>query len=237
MLRIPFRRNETDWARLMPEADPSDLHRNERTYLAEALQDHFREAPDVFIASGLPLCYVERKPRAGVLVDVLVARGLPRAKEPRRAFKIWEESRPPACGIEVVSAATLLEDVQKKDLYERLGIAECFLHDPTGAALFPCLQGFRLGAGSYQPIEPEADGSMHSRTLGLILRPETEWLRLIDLATGEPLLWGLEQTEARRAAERQAAHARQEASKVRRDLARLREALADFRIGVSRHRM
>ncbi|HSN88908.1 MAG TPA: hypothetical protein VL025_19240, partial [Thermoanaerobaculia bacterium] len=77
MLRIPFRRNETDWARLMPEADPSDLHRNERTYLAEALQDHFREAPDIFIASGLPLCYVERKPRAGVLVDVLVARGLP----------------------------------------------------------------------------------------------------------------------------------------------------------------
>lgn len=233
MLRIPLLRREPQPGQLDPE---TDLHRNERTYLVEALQDHFREAPDVYIAGRLPLCYLDRKPRLSVLPDVLVARGLPRAKEPRLAYKIWEESRPPACVIEVVSAATLLEDAQKKDLYERLGVAECFLHDPTGEALFPCLQGFRLAASSYQPIEPEADGGIHSRILGLVLRPETGWIRLIDLATGQSLLWGLEQTEARRVAERQAAQARQEASKVRNDLARLREALADFRIGVSRHR-
>jgi Uma2 family endonuclease len=233
MLRIPLLRREPRPGRPLPE---TDLHRNERSYLVEALQDRFREAPDVTIAGGLPLCYHDRKPRLAVVPDVLVARGLARAKEPRQAYRIWEEFRPPVCVIEVASAATVLEDAEKKDLYERLGIAECFLHDPAGESLFPGLQGFRLVAGAYQPIEPEADGSLISRTLHLVLRPETGWLRLADPVTGEPLSWGLEQNEARRAAERQAAQARQEASKVRQDLARLRDALADFRIGVSRHR-
>lgn len=233
MLRIPLLRREPRSGRPIRE---TDLHCNERSYLVEALQDRFREAPDVAILGGLPLCYLHRKPRLAVVPDVLVARGLAPAKEPRQAYRIWEENRPPACVIEVASAATVLEDARKKDLYERLGIAECFLHDPMGEALFPPLQGFRLAAGSYQPIEPAADGSLVSRTLGLILRPEAGWLRLVDPATGEPLSWGLEQTEARRVAERQAAQARQEAFKVRQDLARLRDALADFRIGVSRHR-
>jgi Uma2 family endonuclease len=70
-----------------------------------------------------------------------------------------------------------------------LGIEEYFVHDPYGECLDPVLQGFRLVNGHYQPIQPEADGSLHSRTTDLLLRTEGQRLRLVDAGTGEPLPW------------------------------------------------
>jgi hypothetical protein len=137
----------------------------------------------------------------------------------RRTYKLWEEGRAPSLVIEVTSKSTQSEDEEKKKgVYERLGVEEYFLFDPFGEYLEPRLQGYRLVRGRYQPLRPQADGSLASRTTNLELVPEGARLRLRDAATGEPLLWGDETEEARQAAEqgRQAAEqARQVAEEAR----------------------
>jgi Uma2 family endonuclease len=98
--------------------------------------------------------------------------------------------------IEVTSDSTKDEDLHtKKALYERLGVQEYFLHDPLGDYLSPRLQGFRLMAGRYKPMAPGKDGSLTSQSTGLLLRPETEGLRLIDAATGKLFLRSAEKDE------------------------------------------
>ena len=79
--------------------------------------------------------------------------------------------------------------MEKKKLYERLGVEEYFLFDPFGEYLRPRLQGFRLEDGRYQPLVQRVDGALESRTTGLILRPEGSRLRLQYKDTGELLLW------------------------------------------------
>ncbi len=82
---------------------------------------------------------------------------------------------------------------------------EYFLHDPYQDYLDPSLQGFRLVNGRYHRIAPEADGSLRSLTTDLLLRTEGMKLRLVDIATGEPLPWDEErdaQLEQERATRR-----------------------------------
>ncbi len=47
-------------------------------------------------------------------------------------------------------------------------------------------------------MRPAADGSLISKQLGMRLVPEGEILRLIDLATGQPILTPTEQAERER---------------------------------------
>jgi hypothetical protein len=64
--------------------------------------------------------------------------------------------------------------------------------------------------GSYQPIPLEADGSLRSQTTGLWFKREGQRLRLVDVVTGEPILWREELEAARfhEAAARQVAETR-----------------------------
>ena len=149
--------------------------------------------------------------------DVFLVRGVgKRTDNRRRIYKLWEEGgRVPSLVIELTSESTRAEDVEKKKLYERLGVEEYFLFDPYGDYLEPRLQGQRLEGGRYIPMAPKPDGSLVSSTTGLILRPEGERLRLVDPAAG-PLLWPQEMEAAREAAEewacREADARRQEAA-------------------------
>lgn len=177
-----------------PESDgqpmgETDAHRQEITDLIEVLNDHFRNDPQVYVAGNLFLYYKQVDPRAVICPDVFLVRGVP--KRLRRTYKLWEEGRVPSMVIEVTSRDTRGEDISdrsKRGRYERLGVEEYFLHDPYGEYLNPRLQGFRLIEGRYRPIEPAPDGSLISRTTGLIFRLEDIWLRLVDATTGEPLL-------------------------------------------------
>ena len=177
-----------------PESDgqpmgETDAHRKEITDLIEVLDDHFRNDPQVYVAGNLFLYYEQVDPRAVICPDVFLVRGVPKGL--RRTYKLWEEGRVPSMVIEVTSRDTRGDDIsdrKKKGCYERLGVEEYFLHDPFGEYLNPRLQGFRLVDGRYRPIEPAPDGSLISRTTGLVLRLEDIWLRLVDAATGEPLL-------------------------------------------------
>jgi Uma2 family endonuclease len=164
----------------------SDLHRAEMMYLIEALDDRYRETPDVYIAGNLFLYYVQGDRKAVVAPDVFLVKGVPKGH--RKSFLLWKEGHGPRFVIEVTSESTRDEDLNKKrDIYQRLGVEEYFLHDPLSEYLRPSLQGFRLQSGRYRRIEQELDGSLISRATGLGLRREGEHLRLIDLETGKPL--------------------------------------------------
>jgi hypothetical protein len=165
------------------------------------------------VGGNLLLYYEEGRPERSVSPDVMLARGV-QGKHDRDLWLVWEEGVPPTLVFEITSRSTRREDTgRKKDLYERLGVAELVLFDPYGEYLKPRLQGHRLDRGRYRPIPLNPDGSLDLRTTGLTARPEGERLRLVDTATGEKLLWEDELEAARRAAEA----ARRSAEAARRD--------------------
>lgn len=188
-----------------PESDgqpmaESDLHADEMIYLRLALREHFRDAPDIYVAGNLFFYFRQGDPRAVVAPDLLVVKGV--SKESRRKYLLWEEGQVPCFVVEVTSNSTQHEDLKsKKDCYERLGVEEYFLFDPLGDYLKPRLQGYRLVNGRYEPAGPWTD-SLESRTTGMTLRVDGKHLRLIDTATGASYLRPEELTFRRSAPER-----------------------------------
>jgi len=202
-----------------PETDgkpmaETDVHIDVLIYLREALKDHFREAPQVYVAGNMLLYYEEGNPAACVAPDVFVVQGV--AKRERCTYRLWEEGQPPAVVFEITSRGTRLEDLgTKRALYAMLGVQEYFLYDPLREYLRPPLQGYRLQEGEYQRLPSGGEGELVSQVLGIELRVEAGCLRVVDLATGERLLTPAEAQTARRAAEA-------ELERLRAELARLR---------------
>jgi Uma2 family endonuclease len=202
-----------------PESDgkpmaETDVHIDALIYLREALKDHFRDAPQMYVAGNMLLYYEEGNPRACVAPDVFVVQGV--AKGERRTYKLWEEGQAPAVVFEITSRKTRMEDLRtKRGVYARLGVREYFMYDPLGEYLQPPLQGYRLQEGEYRPMPPMGAGQLPSQVLGLELRLEAGRLRVVDPATGERLLTPAEAQAARRAAEA-------ELEQVRAEMARLR---------------
>lgn len=198
MTAIPLQRDE-----YYPESDgkplaETEVHLDEIVYLREALQERFRDVPDVYVGCDMCFYYIPGRRTIFVAPDLFVVFGVPKLRdgEKRRVYKLWEEGRAPQMVIEVTSDSTRDEDLQtKKDLYERLGVQEYFLHDPLGDYLNPRLQGFQLVAGRYKPMDPGKDSSLTSQSTGLLLKPENEGLRLIDAATGKLFLRSAEKDE------------------------------------------
>jgi Uma2 family endonuclease len=219
------------------------LHRKIMSDMIHCLDHRFKDVPDVWVGGNLFFYYEKGNPRAVVAPDVLLVHGV--SKWDRPVYKLWEEGRGPSLVIEVTSSSTKDEDVNdKKDLYRRLGVEEYFLFDPYGDYLEPSLQGYRLQSGWYVSMPLEPDGSLLSRKAVLLLRTEGERLRLIDPATGMPLLWPEEEAAAREAeavareaAERRAdneAEAREAAERRADNEAEAREAEAAARKSAER---
>ncbi len=183
-----------------PESDGQPMgetedHVNEIVDLFTALKRRYRDAADVYVGADMLLYYVEGNPARCVCPDVFVTVGIPKKPE-RRSYFLWREGRPPSMVIEVTSEGSRREDQDKKDVYARLGVEEYFLDDPLGEYLKPPLQGYRLVRGKYEPIEPDEEGALLSRTTGLRLRREEKGVRLIDAETRKPLLRVDEQSRA-----------------------------------------
>jgi Uma2 family endonuclease len=156
--------------------------------LIEGLRSRYAKVPGSWVAGNFFFCYEKGNPNAHVSPDVMVAEGL-KPKELRLNYLLWEE-KPPSLVVEVTSRSTRREDTgKKKSLYERIGTTEYVLFDPFGEYLRPRLQGYRLERGKFQPIPLEADGTLRSQTTGMTFRPEGLRLRLVDTATGRPILW------------------------------------------------
>lgn len=194
----------------------TELHLDVMHYIRDALKDHFSGMADVYVGSNLLFYYAEGDPKSVVAPDVFVVKGVPKGR--RRNYLLWKEGKAPSLVVEVTSRSTRRKDVQKKELYARLGVPEYFMFDPEGDYLKPVLQGFRLLKGEYRSIPPAADGSLTSRTAGVVFRPEGDWVRLIDAATGCPLLSVEELREKARATEEAEARIR----KLEEELERLR---------------
>jgi Uma2 family endonuclease len=196
------------------------LHREVMSDMIGGLERRYAEVPDVWVGGNLFLYYRKGDPSACIAPDVLLIKGVRKWKRP--SYLLWEEKEPPALIFEITSQSTRREDQDKKKAYQKLGVEEMILFDPYGEYLKPRLQGYRLdGQGIYQAIPLNADGSLDSRTTGLQIRPEGERLRLVDPATGEPLLWNDELEAALKAetAARQAAEER--LRKLEKELSRL----------------
>ncbi len=184
----------------------TDVHIDAIIYLREALQDHFRQAPDVYVAGNLLMYYEENNPAASIAPDVFVVQGV--SKHQRRTYKLWEEDQPPAVVFEVTSRSSRLEDTgTKRAVYAMLGVQEYFVYDPLGEYLRPALQGYRLQEGEYQRLQPTSAGHLVSQVLGLELRLEDRHLRLFNVTTGERLLTHEEAQDERQSAQAQVAQA------------------------------
>jgi len=188
-----------------PESDgepmgETDIHVDEIATILKMLKIRYLAAPDVHVAGNSFIYYEEGDPTARFSPDCYVVFGVP--KRLRRTYKLWIEKRAPVFVMEISSRKTWLEDFgNKKALCAYLGIAEYFLYDPENDYLKPPLQGFRLKGALYESIEPEADGSLFSETLGLRFHLENDLIQLTDAASGERLLRPEEADAARRAAE------------------------------------
>ncbi|HVR97068.1 MAG TPA: Uma2 family endonuclease [Thermoanaerobaculia bacterium] len=179
------------------------LHQTIMVDLIHGMRGRYATVPDVWVGGNLFLCYEKGNPAAILAPDVLVARGVEKWMRPN--YLLWDEV-PPSLVIEVTSRSTRYEDQKKKrDIYERIGVEEYVFFDPYREYLRPPLQGLRLQDGRYQPIPLEPDGGLVLRTVGVKLLPEGDRLRMIDVATGERLLWPDEEAAARAEARAQAA--------------------------------
>lgn len=210
-----------------PESDGAPLaetptHLRAIVDLLGAFDQLFQDRDDVFVAADIFLYYEEGNPRAVRAPDVLVAKGVDKRAD-RGTFKTWVEGAVPCLIVEVTSAETRREDVgPKRDLYAQLGVAEYFLFDALGDYLTPPLQGFRLAGGRYEPIAPEADGSLFSRELGVRLSPAFRTVRVLDPAEGVPIRVGLDLAEGYREEKARADEEKTRADALAAEVERLR---------------
>ena len=87
-----------------PESDgkpmgETDVHIDALIYLREALRDHFRDDPQVYVAGNMLLYYEEGNPAACVAPDVFVVQGV--VKQERRIYRLWAEGQPPTVVFEI----------------------------------------------------------------------------------------------------------------------------------------
>lgn len=173
---------------IYPESDgkpvgETDFHIAVIFYLRAALRYHFRRVDRLYAAANMLFYYEEGDPHAVTSPDVFVVKGIP--NQARRTYKLWEEKAVPCTIFEITSKSSRLEDIgTKKGLFEMLGVREYFLFDPLDEYLRPRFQGFELDEGYYRPLDPAPDGTLRSRELDLILRPEADFLRIVDPETG-----------------------------------------------------
>jgi Uma2 family endonuclease len=166
----------------------TEFHNVAMIQVRQALEDHFAARPDVYVASNLVFYWKEGDARRRRDPDVLVAKGV-MGKHKRRSYRLWEEKKLPCTLFEISSRRTWRVDLHKRPpLYAGIGIKEYFIFDPEGRYLDPVLQGFKSVKGQPVPMKAARDGSLVSKEMGLQLLPEGEVLRLINLATGQPIL-------------------------------------------------
>ena len=217
----------------------TDVHRDEMLALIESLKDHFRDELDVYVAGNNFIYYEQGNPRAVFSPDTYVVFGV--EKKQRRIYKLWEEYQPPSFVMEMSSRKTIQEDVgKKKALCARLGVREYFLYDPEAEVLEPPLQGFYLVENAVMPeyrrIEPNEDGSVASKVLGLLLRLEDDLtLRCIHARTGKPLRRPREVRDAARGYD-EATRRHDEVVRQRDDVTRQRDEVVRQRDDVTRQR-
>ena len=161
------------------------------TYAYAALRSWFADEPTTWVGADMFLYYEEGVPSSVVAPDVFVVTRTHK-RYLRNIFQTWVEGRVPEFVLEIMSRTSVDNDlVTKYELYERLGVREYWLYDPTEeGVLEPRLRGHVLVDGEYRRIEVlEVDGKLvgTSEVLGLELHANAEWFRFFDPVSSEYL--------------------------------------------------
>ncbi len=215
---------------IYPERDgepmgETEIHVRVILHLYQSLMHFFRHHPDVYTIADMLMYYEKGNPKAVKVPDVMVVKGV--EKHIRRNFKIWEEKTAPSVIFEITSKSTASEDIAKTGLYTSLGVKEYFLFDPLREYIEESLMGFRMDIINCRPISPDENGELFSEELGIKLRREGYFLRLIDPETDRPVP-SLEEAalmaeeESRRAAEAEK-RAQEEANRAEEESHRAQE--------------
>jgi Uma2 family endonuclease len=131
------------------------------------------------------LYYAQGFPRLRVAPDVMVIFNV----EPggRDNYKIWEEGEVPSIIFEMTSPGTRdKDDVEKKHLYESLGVTEYWQFDPRGEWIPDKLRGYRL-QGDEEPAYVPINDNL-SQVLQLRLVVEDKIIAFYRLDDGVRLL-------------------------------------------------
>ncbi len=149
----------------------TNLHRLLMMLLIEILEFLWAGRKDFFVGGNMFLYYSVLQARKNDFrgPDFFVV--LDTEKRQRKSWVVWEEDgKAPDFVLEITSPSTAAVDRgDKKRIYGKaLRVPEYFIYDP----LTQKLEGYRLDAGGeYQPIEPDAQGRLASKRLGLSLGP------------------------------------------------------------------
>jgi Uma2 family endonuclease len=168
------------------------------------------------------LYYAQGFPRLRVAPDVMVIFDV----EPggRDNYKIWEEGRVPSVIFEMTSPGTRSrDDVEKKHLYESLGVTEYWQFDPRSEWIPEQLRGYRL-QGDEEPVYVPITDNL-SQILQLRLVVEDKIIAFYRLDNGVKLL-PLEELNIE--IERQTQRAEAEAQRADREAQRTRELEAQI---------
>lgn len=157
-------------------------------YAYAALTAWYATDTSTWVGSNMFLYYEEGRPSQVVTPDLFIVSGTQKT-ERRNIFQTWVEGRVPDFILELTSSSTYANDRDDKfELYQRLGVREYWLYDPTPEQfLHPFLQGNRLVDGQYQAIpvaELAQPGRLrgYSEFLGLELHCSPDWFRLLNPA-------------------------------------------------------
>lgn len=166
--------------------------------------------PDCFVAAELRVHRNPRNLRDYKEPDVLVALGV--ADGVRERYLIPDEGKAPDLVIEALSPSSEANSDldEKKTWYAREGVRQYLVVDPHGkfAETQPRLQRFRLELGADVAAElADQDGVLRCRLIPFGLTVHDDWVRVVDLATGELLPTPKESEQRRLAAEREAREA------------------------------
>jgi Uma2 family endonuclease len=131
------------------------------------------------------LYYTQGFPRVRVAPDVMVIFGVKPGG--RDNYKIWEEGQVPSVIFEMTSPGTRSkDDVEKKDLYQGLGVTEYWQFDPRGEWIPDKLRGYRLHGDEEPAYIPITDNL--SQVLQLRLVVEDKIIAFYRLNDGVKLL-------------------------------------------------
>ncbi|MBH8555063.1 Uma2 family endonuclease [Nostocaceae cyanobacterium CENA357] len=142
--------------------------------------------------------------------DFFAVLGVPKGE--RRSWVVWEEEKAPDVVIELLSDSTAAADKnEKKLIYQnQMRVPEYFWYDPFNP---DDLAGFSIQQSEYQPITPNTQNQLVSKSLGLALQLwqgnyqgiDATWLRWANLR-GELLPTPEEKQSQRAEQERQRAN-------------------------------
>ena len=162
----------------------TDIHRQLIIELIQTLKLFFADRENVYVSGNIMFYFVKDEPTEVVSPDVMVCFGIPKGN--RTSYKTWEESDVvPSVVIELSSRGTWRKDrVEKKVLYEMLGVKEYYIFNPLEPKTAPAFTAYNLENDEFIAVKIE-NNRVKSDVLGLELVVSGINLRLFNPITNQ----------------------------------------------------